>query len=217
MFPGEEWNVNMLWPRTLVSGWVKRLDTNEQIVVQGHGYRENSWGRWAFNLGGWDFAVVSDATAQVSWAWQTYHFKSSALDYVDVGFVDGGALKLIQFPSAQVGWSHAAWTFDTVARQCVPLDTKVVARNEAYSIEANVTLAQRQIAMLSDATSATKQYVIMIQFPWVQGTIKRADGSVVTTFAGQGGGEFSTTRATVDSMTDEECTTWGQKFSAPLP
>jgi hypothetical protein len=168
-------------------------------------------------MGGWDFAVVSDAAAHVMWAWQTYHFKSTALDYVDVGFVDGNELKLIQFPAAQIGWSHAGWTFDTVRRQCVPLDTTVVARNDAYRIEAKVTLAQRQVAMLSDATSATKQYVIMIQFPWVEGTIQRADGTIVTSFAGQGGGEFSTTRATVDSMTDEECIAWGQKFSVPLP
>jgi hypothetical protein len=72
--------------------------------------------------------------------------------------------------------------------------------------------------MLSDATSATKQYVIMTQFPMVEGVItRRADGGVVATFSGQGGGEFSTSRSTRESMTDDECLAWGEEYAAPMP
>lgn len=218
LFPGEEWNVHMLWPRTVVRGWVQRIDTGERIDVAGHGYRENSWGRWAFNVGGWDFAVVSDETSRVSWAWQTYHHQSVALDYLDLGFVDDGQFKLLQFraDAGQLGWQHGSWTFDAAARQCVPLDTHVVARNDQYVVEADVDLAGRQVPMLSDATAATREYVIMIQFPLVHGTIRRADGSVVTTFAGQGGGEFSTAR-TSKTLTDAECSEWGKTYASALP
>jgi hypothetical protein len=220
MMPGENWNVNMLWPRTKVSGVITRRVGGEQVSVEGHGYRENSWGRWAFNLGGWDFAVVSDEAAGVSWAWQTYHKKSTNLDYLDVGFVDGGAVVLEQFrmSEGQLGWKHPSWAFDSVARQCTPVSTVVVGQNERYRVEANLDLRGRQVPMLSDATSATKQYVIMIQFPMVEGVIlRRADGGVVATFSGQGGGEFSTSRSTRESMTDEECVAWGEEYAAPMP
>lgn len=221
LYPDKEsWNVNMLWPRTHVAGSITRLDTGEQIAVDGHGYRENSWGRWAFNLGGWDFAVVSDDTHNVSWAWQTYHKKSVQLDYVDVGFVENGAVKLMQFKAdaKQVGWTHRTWTFDVAARVCVPLTTTVVAQNDEYRIEAQLELKNRQVPMLSDATAATKQYVIMIQFPMVQGkVIRRSDSAVVTTFSGQGGGEFSSARSQETSMTDEACNTWGATFASPMP
>lgn len=216
----ENWNVNMLWPRTRIDGAVTRLGTGEQIAVSGHGYRENSWGRWAFNMGGWDFGVVSDEASGVSWAWQSYHKKSVALDYVDVGFVDDGAVKLEQFRASngEVGWSHPSWTFDAEARLCVPLTTHVEAQNAEYRIVADLDLKDRQVPMLSDATSATKQYVIMIQFPLVSGTItRRSDGVQVAAFSGQGGGELSNARSQATSMTDAECNEWGAAFASPMP
>ncbi len=220
MFDDESWNVNMLWPRTHLKGTITRLDRNEQLSIVAHGYREDSWGRWAFNLGGWDFGVVSDDKHGVSWAWQTYHDKSTQLDYLDVGFVDGDQVVLEQFRASeqQLGWTHPSWAFDSVARQCTPLSTTVIAQNDRYRVEAQLDLAGRQVPMLSDATSATKQYVIMIQFPMVEGMIlRRLDGSVVTTFSGQGGGEFSTARSQKDSLTEGECAEWGKAFSSPMP
>lgn len=220
MSDDEVWNVNMLWPRTQVKGTVTRLSDGKEIAVDGHGYRENSWGRWAFNFGGWDFAVVSDEASGVSWAWQSYHQESDQLDYLDVGFVDDGEVKLEQFKASEgeLGWEHPSWTFDEKARVCVPTSTKVVARNDRYVVEANAELGDKQVPMLSDATAATDQYVIMIQFPWVEGTITRVDdGTVVVTFAGQGGGEFSNARSSKSSMSDDECNAWGESFASPMP
>lgn len=220
MLDGESWNVNMLWPRTRVEGTVTRLDTGAVVPVKGHGYRENSWGRWAFNTGGWDFAVVSDEQSGVAWAWQSYHAKSVELDYLDLGFVEDDTLRLVQFHAArgELGWSHPSWTFDAEARVCIPLTTRVVAQNDEYRVEADVDLASRQVPMLSDATGATKQYVIMIQFPHVEGTIvRRADGETIAEFSGQGGGEFSNARSSATSMTDEECNAWGEAFASPMP
>jgi len=220
LFDNESWNVDMLWPRTLVQGKVTRLDTGEQIAVDGHGYRENSWGRWAFNLGGWDFAVVSDKSAGVSWAWQSYHHRSTQLDFLDLGFVEDGAVRLEQFRAArgELGWSHASWTFDPHARLCVPLTTRVEAQNDRYRVEADLKLHDRQVPMLSEATSATKQYVIMIQFPMVEGRIIRLhDGVTVAAFRGQGGGEFSNAWSQAVSMTDAECGEWGKAYSSPMP
>ncbi|MFW5740400.1 MAG: hypothetical protein ACOC1F_08535, partial [Myxococcota bacterium] len=83
--------------------------------------------------------------------------------------------------------------------------------------EAFADLTNRQVPMLSDATPATEQYVIMIQFPWVEGIITRLDdGEVIATFAGQGGGEFSNARSKA-AMTDAECREWGASFSSPMP
>ena len=219
-FPGEVWNVNMLWPRTRVEGSITRTDTKEVFLVSGHGYRENSWGRWAFNLGGWDFAVVSDVAANVAWAWQSYHPNSVMLDYLDLGFVENGKVVLQQFKATagELGWSHGAWKFDPVARQCMPQDTTVRAQNATYRVEAQVTLGADQVPMLSDATEATKAFVIEIQFPKVAGTLTRRDtGAVVATFSGQGGGEFSNLRASVDAMSDADCDKFGAAFASPMP
>lgn len=216
----EHWNVNMLWPYTRVTGTLTRRDTGVTTVIDGHGYRENSWGRWAFNLGGWDFAVVGDRDAQVMWAWQTYHYESQLLDYLDVGFMDKGQWKLVTFRAdrQELGWKHHAWRFDAVARQCVPKDATVVAVNGDYRVEAQVDVGQAEVPMLSDATAATKEYVIFILFPMVTGTITRVGtGEVVATFSGQGGGEFSVARSTETQKSDQACSDWGAQFSSPFP
>ncbi|NLH50594.1 MAG: hypothetical protein GX444_18620 [Myxococcales bacterium] len=216
----EQWNVDMLWPLTKVVGTITNRQTDEEIVIDGHGYRENSWGRWAFNLGGWDFAVATDRAAQVSWAWQTYHFESTELDYLDLGFVRDGELHLEHFraDAGQLGWRHDDWRFDAVARQCVPRDALVIAQNDRYRVEATVTVDVNEAPMLSDATVATKWFVIFILFPHVSGTIvDRETEEVVAEFNAQGGGEFSVYRTAQESMTDAECATWGETFQSPLP
>ncbi len=223
LFPDSEiWNVDMLWPRTRVTGSLTRLDTDETLAVDGHGYRENSWGRWAFNMGGWDFAVVSDADARVLFAWQSYHHRSEALDYLDLAFIEGGQLRTIQFKAArgELGWEHPDWIYDAAARQCMPASTRVVADNGTYRVEAQADLEGRQAPMLSDLTAATRGFVIEIQFPLVSGTITRSDtGEVLATFAGQGGGEFAVARRDEQAEVPdaEECRSWGQQFASPLP
>jgi len=215
-------NVHMFWPRTKITGWIKDLLADKTIAIDAHGYRENSWGRWAFNQGGWDFGTCSDAATKVMFGWQSYHFNSTRLDYLDMGFYDGDEYKLVNFraDAGELGWKHDTWKFDPVARQCTPHDTTLVAQNDTYRVEAQITIGNGQVPMLSEATEVVKKYVIVIQIPWFEGVIKRvADGSVVTTFQGRGGGEFSTERADegTTSMTDEECATWGAKFSSPMP
>lgn len=218
----EEWTVNMVWPRTRVRGTITDRATGDAYEVSAHGYRENSGGRWAFNTGGWDFATVSDDAASVMWAWQSYHGESVALDYLDVGFVEDGAVRLLTFRAADgvLGWRHDGWTFDAAARQCVPQGTTVVADDGEYRIEADVDLGADQVAILSDLTEATKGFVIMGQFPVVSGTIVRlSDGATVASFEGQGGGEFANARQPegVASMTDGECAAFGAAFSSPMP
>jgi hypothetical protein len=223
LFPDDEvWNVDMLWPRTRVSGSLTRLDADETVAVEGHGYRENSWGRWAFNMGGWDFTVVSDAEARVLFAWQSYHHRSTALDYLDLAFVEGGRLRTVQFRAAagELGWTHPDWTYDAAARQCMPQSTRIVADNGSYRVEAEAELAGRQAPMLSDLTAATRSFVIEIQFPLVSGTIRRSDsGELLARFSGQGGGEFAVARRGEDEAEPDRqaCQAWGETFSSPMP
>ena len=76
----QEWNVHMFWPRTKITGTITDLRDGTEYPIDAHGYRENSWGRWAFNQGGWDFGTHSDVRSKVMFGWQTYHFKSTRLD-----------------------------------------------------------------------------------------------------------------------------------------
>ncbi len=217
----EQWNVDMLWPRTRIEGSITNLETDEEYAVAGHGYRENAWGRWAFNLGGWDFAVVSDADAQVACAWQSYHFTSTKLDFLDLAFVESGEIRMEHFTAddGEFGWHHPSWRYDATARQCVPLNTKVVAANARYRVEVTAAIDDDQVPMLSDLTSATEMFVIVIQFPWLEGTITDLETDETIDFEGQGGGEFATARRDpeFDPPNDEACAAFGEQFASPLP
>jgi hypothetical protein len=218
----EFWNVNMLWPRTLITGTITNLTTQKEFPIDAHGYRENSYGRWAFNTGGWDFATVSDPEAEVMFAWQSYHFTSVGLDYADLGFVEDGEVRLEHFKAVdqELGWVHENWAFHDETRQCIPLDTTIVADNGHYRVEAELDLGDNQVPMLSDLTQATRDFAIVIQFPTVKGTITNLEtGKVVAEFEGQGGGEFANSRrgANQPIPTVSECNEWGAKFSSNLP
>lgn len=219
VLPGEHWTVHMLWPRTRVTGEIVDRATGEVHAIDGHGYRENSWGRWAFAVDGWDFAILSDAASGVQWAWQSYHL-SDTMDFLDVSFYDGGTLVKTQFRAdrGELGWRHDQWSFRRQARQCAPRDTILVGQNESYRVEARIDIGDRQTALLSDATPITDAYVIMEHFPTITGSIvRRSDGAVVETFAGQAGGEISFLRSPFRWAPDWACWLWGQQFSRPLP
>jgi hypothetical protein len=166
LFPGEHWTVDMIWPRTQVTGQIVYRPNGQVLEISGHGYRENSWGRWSLILDGWDFAVVSDATSGVQWAFQTYHC-SKHLDYLDVSFVDRGQLQAERFrvTHQELGWLHKNWTFDRQAQQCIPRDTRVIAANSRYRVEANIAIDNRQVPILSNATPVTNLFFIMEHFP----------------------------------------------------
>ena len=216
----EQWNVDMLWPYTLIKGTIHNLVTDTTLTIDGHGYRENSWGRWGFNMGGWDFAVVGDKKAGVMWAWQTYHFESTALDYLDFGIERDGKLDLATFRAerGELGWRHDTWRWDSVARQCVPRSALVIAKNSKYLVEATVDVGANSTPMLSDATDATAAYVIFILFPTVTGTVKDATtGDLLASFSGLAGGEFANARSEPVSMTEEECAVFGADYTSPMP
>lgn len=219
LFPGEHWTVHMVAPRTTVNGTLTYRPTGRQINIEGHGYRENAWGRWSLALDGWDFVVISDAATGVQWALQTYH-RSKALDFLDVAFIENGQLRGERFRAdrRELGWQHAEWVFDADARQYVPLNTTVVAANSRYRIEATVSIGQRQAPMLSKITPMTRLFFIMEQFPWVEGQITRRDtNEVVACFAGQAGGEFAYFRTALARLPHLRWPQWSQQFASPFP
>lgn len=192
VLPGEHWTVNMIWPRTDVKGSMTDLRGTNPVVIDGHGYRENSWGRWTFVTDGWDFAILSDDTAGVQWSWQTYH-NSASMDFLDVSFIDNNELKVVQFEGkhGELGWSHSDFAWNADAYQCAPQDALVEGANDEYYVKATITIGDQQTPLLSDLTVVTKVYAIMEWFPTIEGEIFRADGTPVTTFQGQAGGEIS--------------------------
>ena len=219
--PGaQSWTVDALWPRTNVTGTVIDRRTGEQIAIDGKGYRENSWGRYLLSIDGWDFMVFSEeAETGVLMVMQTYH-ASDDLDFVDVSFHDNGQLVSERFSAADktVGWWHPDWKWDPEPRSCVPESTRLHLRNDRYEITAEVEIGDRQRPMLSDATIGTTIFFIQEHFPTVSGEIRRvSDGSLVTTFSGQAGGEFAFHKDIALVHSDLWCTVWGQsKFYRQL-
>jgi hypothetical protein len=213
--PGEHWNVHMEWPRTRVVGTIRNLKTGKSYPIDGHGYRENSWGRWNFAVDGWVFSVVSDRKQKVQWAWQTYH-KSKDMDWLDVSFEDQGQPVTRRFfaKQDQLRWKLGEWFFHKEARQCVPNTVDVVAEDGDYRVRATYDLTGRQLPMLSTATALTQIFVIMIHMPYIKGVIENVKtGEVVTRFEGQGGGEFSTTRSLWQNLPETNCERWGRRFN----
>lgn len=220
ILPGEHWSVHMVWPRTRVVGSITRLDTGEVMPIDGHGYRENSWGSWDFVSDGWDFSILSDKASGVQWAWQTYH-RSDSIDFLDVSFPHAGVMRKERFFAnrKELGWNHPRWTYDATARQCVPLETTVVASNQRYVVQAKVDIGAEQIPMLSDATPITRMFFIQIHFPQISGSIlDKETGKIVARFEGQGGGEFAVARQLwPHSVSADDCAHWGKKYARPFP
>lgn len=220
LLPEEEWNVDVTWPRTNVVGTVKYLKTGQVIPVNGKGYREDSWGKYLLSVDGWDFLVFGENSATgVTGTWQTYH-KSNKMDYLDISFYDNGVLKMQRFDAYknEMGWRHPNWKWDGDANSCVPTNTRIVAKNSQYTVELDSVIGNRQTPILSNQTVGVSIFFIQEQFPTVTGKIKRANGSVVTTFTAKAGGEFSRTRDPAPWHSDFFCNIWAlDKHSRPMP
>lgn len=210
--PGEQWTVDALWPKTRVNGWIKNRNTGELVHVNGKGYRENSWGRYLMPLDGWDFLVFSEhASDGVNFVVQTYHH-SHDLDFIDLAFRDDGELRKIRFGRDSFHWRHDQWRWNKDAFQCVPQDWQIVAEADGYRLQASVSIDEAaQAPFLSDIKLGTKIFFIQEQYPTVSGEIRRLDdGSLVTRFAGQAGGEFALHKRSFP-VNDATCKRWGQR------
>lgn len=231
--PGEQWTVDVIWPSTEVRGTVRVLKTGEIIEIDGHGYRENSWGRYALTPDGWDFFVFSedrqdldsdgvDQAKGVSLVMQTYH-KSKSLDFTDLSFYDGDKLQNLRFRAedGEMGWYHRSWKWDSEPWQCVPEDLLLVLENEMYRVTVDVTMGlDHQRPILSNITAPVAVYFIQEMFPYFEGTIvSKRSGRVVREFDGFGGAELSFHKsARLWPATRFECNLWGwHHFSHPLP
>lgn len=202
----EHWTVNMIWPTTIVKGTVTNRKTGITYPIDGHGYRENSFGRWAFCFGGWDFYFMSDMEQEIQIGFQTYHFDTDDLDFMDVDFIDpatGSPVAIRCRASArELGWDHTKWTWDRKARQCVPKNAHIIGKKDGYVVDVTATINEHYYPMLSSVTPLTELFVINCLFPTFSGTIKRTNGEVLYTFSGiQGGGEFALPRSVVSNTT----------------
>lgn len=215
--PDQTWTVDGVWPKTRVRGTLTLLATGEVIQVDGKGYRENSWGRYAMPLDGWDFLVFSEYEENgVIAIVQTYHH-STKLDYMDLSFHDNGELKNIRFQGATkaLRWYHKAWQFNATAHQCVPMDWEIAAESPDYRVEIHADIDPlAQESFISNATIGTRIFFIHEQYPKIIGRIfRRSDNSLVKEFKGQAGGEFALHKSIFKEKTDESCVKMGESYS----
>ena len=220
LLPGSEWNVDEVWPRTNVVGSVTARASGQVVAVQGKGYREDGWGRYAIPLDGWDFMVFGEVDGQGAFGvLQTYH-QSKRLDALDVSFIDQGQPVSIRFQADQgeLGWKHPLWKWDAEARSCVPTHTVVQARKGGYEVELKAEIGHNQRALLTRQTVGSSIMFIAEHFPTVTGVIRRSDGTEVRRFTTRGGGEFAKTKDVALWRSDLSCTLEGQfTFNHPMP
>jgi hypothetical protein len=229
--PRANWTVNMFWPRTKVVGTITDKRSNESFAIDAHGYRENSFGRWFFALGGWDFAIMSDAKSGVQWNWQSYYTVKTLIptapqvdqsrqgSTLDVSFIEPETkrLRAVQFSGEELGWEHPSWSFRPTTRQCMPSDLVVTAANDELEVVMKVHIGNDQAAMLSDATLLVKAYVIEEWFPYFNGTIRRTnDSEPFVSFQGVGGGEISMLRNLLPDLPTWACEPYGKWFQRGL-
>jgi len=200
----EHWTVNMIWPTTYVKGTVTNRKTGITYPINGHGYRENSFGRWAFCFGGWDFYFMSDMAQKIQIGFQTYHFNTSDLDFMDVDFIDPAIGQPVGIrcwaKNGELGWDHTQWNWNTSAHQCVPKIAHIIGKKNGYIVDVTATINNDYYAMLSNITPLTSIFDINCLFPKYSGTIKRTTGQTLYTFTNiQGGGEFALPRSVMDN------------------
>ena len=200
----EHWTVNMIWPTTYVKGTVTNRKTGITYPISGHGYRENSFGRWAFCFGGWDFYFMSDMQQKIQIGFQTYHFDTSDLDFMDVDFIDPATSQAVgircRANAGELGWDHTQWSWSTSAYQCVPKIAHIIGKKSGYIVDVTATINNDYYAMLSSVTPLTSIFDINCLFPKFSGTIKRTNGQVLYTFTNiQGGGEFALPRSVMSN------------------
>ena len=198
----EHWTVNMIWPTTLVKGTITNRKTGITYPINGHGYRENSFGRWAFCFGGWDFYFMSDMKQEIQLGFQTYHFDTSNLDFMDVDFIDPATGQEVglrcRANAGELGWDHTQWQWNIAARQCSPKNAHIIGKKDGYIVDVTATVNEHYYPMLSSATPLTELFVINCLFPKFSGTIKRTNGQVLYTFSNiQGGGEFAVPKSVI--------------------
>jgi hypothetical protein len=157
-------------------------------------------------------------------SWHAYQSTSQtaslALDYLDVAFEDGGRLVQRQFQTArqELGWTHADWTVDPVATQCLPQSILVRAADKDYRVEATVLIQSARVAIPDDANATIQAFVEFLIFPTVSGQVTRvSDKSVVASFQGSGGGTFAFPRIANAAPTADDCATWGTAIEQALP
>jgi hypothetical protein len=229
VLPGEVWNVDQLWPRTRARGTITDLRTGEVFAIDAPGYRDNAWGRYNTVLDGWDFLVGYESEADlkarqipsdqgVGFYLQTFH-KSSALDYAEVSFFDGGLPRTERFVAklGELHWKHPSWRWDSDAWQCTPHSTTLALENTRYRIDLSASFGPKdQHPLLSDVTALVARYFIQYTFPAFKGTIvRKSDGKLVRSFAGKGVGEFSFAKSfRLWPASELECTLWGRPVFA---
>lgn len=213
-FFGEHWTVDILWPRTEITGTMTNRNSGETFQIEGHGYRENAFGQWVFLNDGWDFGAFSGKG--VRWVWQSYH-TSQDLDALDVCFQTEQGFQKLRFNGAddELGWQHEKWVYDQETKQCLPVETRVVGENESYRIETIMSYEDAYVPMLDAKSLVTKLYFIQIRMPIYRGVIfDKNTGDTLKRFSGRGGGEFSYNRKLHGrAISRQKCADWGKKFS----
>ena len=209
-WPGEHFTVNSIWLSIHVEGSIVRKDIDETIAIDAVGYREDSFGRYAFIIGGWDFAFGLDPASKTEFMIQTFYPFSRKLDYMYVEFQKDGQDVFREFRAdkGQLAWKHDDWHWSNEAKICHPSTTKITAEDADYLVDVTVDIEKEYAPILSDITPMTRIYVITELMPAFSGTVKdRSTGALVATFSGRGGGEFSALRNLSGSApSDEMCT-----------
>jgi hypothetical protein len=205
IFSAELWTIDPLWHRTRILGTVVDRSNGATMNIDGHGYRENAYGRYHLATDGWDTLFFSEGPGDlaarglprdrgVSIINLTYH-KSMVLDFADVSFYDGERLVAGRFRASdgEMRWHHPNWQWDNAAWQCVPVDGRWEYENDEYLIQVDVQVGlQNMGTLLSNLTVPVARYFINEVFPGYQGVIThKPTGRLVREFSGKGVGEFS--------------------------
>jgi len=194
---GEHFTVNSIWLSIQVTGTIVRRDLNESIAIDAVGYREDSFGRYAFITGGWDFTFGLDPANKTEFMIQTFYPFSKKLDYMYVQFEKDGQDVFREFRAdrGQLTWRHDDWHWNDAAKICHPSTTQLQAEDADYEIEISADIEKEYAPILSDITPMTHLYVITELMPTFTGTIRdKSTSLIIDNFSGTGGGEYSVLR-----------------------
>ena len=174
MLPAEHFTVNSIWLSHTGTGHHNPKNLHETIAIDAIGYREDSFGRYAFINGGWDFTFGLDPVSKTEFMIQTFYPFQKSLILCTWSSSRTGRMFSVnsELTKGSSGGITLKWHWDETAKICHPSTTAITAEDSDYMVEITVAIERKYAPILSDITVMTHLYVITELMPAFSGTVK---------------------------------------------
>ena len=143
---------------------------NRTLDINGVGYHDHAWGRWASNDQTFSWAEVSIPKDNFSLTIGDI-LDNPQTTYLGIKYGD----KTITFSDKQIKLTYANFTFDDTTARIYPSGYLVLASSKDYKLETMINV-EKNVPLIADYPSPIPSYLIYGQVSDFQGTLKSKSG-----------------------------------------